>query len=121
MKLTKRIIDALSAKPKRYTVWDTSISGFGLRVTPNNQRVYVLKYRIGARQYWFTIGRHGSPWTPDAAREKAKELLGDIAKGGNPAERRDAIRQALTISELCDLYLNASSGESVGVESSAVV
>jgi integrase len=96
----------LSAKPKRYTAWDTSISGFGLRVTPNDQRVYVLKYRVGGRQYWFTIGRHGSPWTPDAAREKAKELLGDVAKGVNPAERRDANRQAMTVSELCDLYLN---------------
>jgi integrase len=106
MKLTKRTIDALSAKTKRYTVWDTSISGFGLRVAPSDQRVYVLKYRVGDTQYWFTIGRHGSPWTPDAAREKAKELLGDIAKGVNPAERRAANRQALTISELCELYLN---------------
>jgi integrase len=106
MKLTKRTIDALSAKPERYTVWDTSISGFGLRVTPNDHRVYVLKYRVDGRQYWFTIGRHGSPWTPDAAREKAKELLGDIAKGVNRAERREVNRQALTVSELCDLYLN---------------
>jgi integrase len=104
-KLSKRTIDALSAKPERYTVWDTSVSGFGLRVTPNDQRIYVLKYRIGGTQHWFTIGKHGSPWTPDAARDKAKELLGDIAKGINPSERRYADKQALMISELCDLYL----------------
>ena len=104
-KLSKRAVDALKPKAERYTVWDTAISGFGIRVTPNDQRVYVLKYRFGGAQHWFTIGKHGSPWTPDAAREKAKELLGDLAKGINPAARRDADKQALTVSELCDLYL----------------
>ena len=104
-KLSKRAVDALKPKAERYTVWDTAISGFGIRVTPNDERVYVLKYRFGGAQHWFTIGKHGSPWTPDAAREKAKELLGDLAKGINPAARRDADKQALTVSELCDLYL----------------
>jgi integrase len=65
----------------------------------------VLKYRFGGTQHWFTIGKHGSPWTPDAARDKAKELLGDITKGINPAARRDADKQALTVLVLCDLYL----------------
>jgi Arm DNA-binding domain len=104
-KLSKRTIDALKPRAERFTVWDTSISGFGIRITPNDQRVYVLKYRFGGTQHWFTIGKHGSPWTPDAARDKAKELLGDITKGINPAARRDADKQALTVSALCDLYL----------------
>ncbi len=74
-------------------------------MTPNDQRVYVLKYRVGGTQHWYTIGKHGSPWTPNAARDKAKELLGDVSKGINPAAKRAADKQALTLSELCDLYL----------------
>ena len=109
-KLSKRTIDALKPRAERYTVWDPSISGFGIRITPNDQRVYVLKYRFGGTQNWFTIGKHGSPWTPDAARDRAKELLGDITKGINPAARRDADKQALTVSALCDLYLAEGAG-----------
>jgi hypothetical protein len=65
----------------------------------------VLKYRAGGRQRWYTIGRHGSPWTPEKARKRATELLGDVEKGIDPAAKRDADRQAMTVSELCDLYL----------------
>jgi hypothetical protein len=60
-KLSKRAIDALKPKLERYTAWDTDVSGFGLRVTPAGERVYVLKYRAGGQQRWYTIGRHGSP------------------------------------------------------------
>src|SRR5262249_34572142 len=41
----------------------------------------------------------------DMARTEAKRLLGLIASGENPAERRASERKALTLAELCDLYL----------------
>lgn len=31
-----------------------------------------------------SIGRHGSPWTPDTARTEAKRLLGLVAGGKDP-------------------------------------
>jgi integrase len=31
-----------------------------------------------------SIGRHGSPWTPDTARNRARELLGAVAGGTDP-------------------------------------
>ena len=105
IKLTKRTIDALASDLERYTVWDKEISGFGVRVTPTGPKVYILKYRAASRQRWYTIGRHGSPWTPENARKKARELLGEIAKGLDPADTRDSNRDAMTISELCDLYI----------------
>jgi hypothetical protein len=52
-----------------------------------------------------TIGRHGSPWTPDEAREEAKRLIGDVAKKIDPAAQRRADREAMTFGALCDLYL----------------
>jgi hypothetical protein len=39
------------------------------------------------------------------ARAKARELLGDIVKGADPAGEKFAKRKAENIAELCDLYL----------------
>lgn len=105
IELTKRNIDALVPTVERFTAWDPELSGFGLRVTPNGRRVYVLKYRIDGRQRWFTIGRHGSPWTPKGARLEAQRLLGEIARGIDPAKGRRGDRRAISFGELCELYL----------------
>jgi integrase len=105
-KLTKRSVDALKPDEKAYTAWDTDLVGFGLRVRPSGERTYVLKYRIGREQAWFTIGRHGSPWTAEQARAEARKLLGDVARGVNPAAKRDADRAAINFAELCDLYMS---------------
>ena len=86
MRLTKRTIDALGGKAARFTVWDSEVKGFGLRVTPSGEKAYVLKFRIGTTQRWITIGRHGSPWTPEAARREAVRLL-SAAADNNPADR----------------------------------
>jgi site-specific recombinase XerD len=39
------------------------------------------------------------------ARREALRLLGDVAKGVDPANKRKADQQAATIADLCDLYL----------------
>jgi len=105
LKLTKRSIDGLGAGTDRFTVWDTDVTGFGVRVTPKGERIYILKYRLAQQQRWFTIGRHGSPWTPESARKEAVLLLGEVAQGMDPADKRRADRHAISFGELCDLYL----------------
>src|SRR5271154_2690708 len=105
LKLTKRSIDGLTAAAKRFTAWDTDVTGFGVRVTTRGERIYILKYRLARQQRWFTIGRHGSPWTPEAARREAVRLLGEVAQGIDPADKRRADRQAISFADLCDLYL----------------
>jgi integrase len=52
-----------------------------------------------------TIGKHGSPWTPETARTEAKRLFAEIAAGRDPAIARQQDRKALTFGELIDLYL----------------
>jgi integrase len=87
------------------TIWDASLSGFGARRQKSEAVSYVLYYRTGeGRQRWYTIGRHGAPWTPETAREEAKRLLGDVAHRADPAAEKRAARNAQTVSELCDLY-----------------
>jgi integrase len=51
------------------------------------------------------VGRHGAPWTPETARVKAKEILGEVAKGRDPAAEKRSLRKATTVSDLCDMYL----------------
>lgn len=88
------------------SVWDASLPGFGARRQTSEAVAYVLKYRTAeGRQRWYTIGRHGAPWTPDTAREEARRLLGAVAEGGDPASAKRARRKAATVAELCDLYL----------------
>jgi integrase len=87
-------------------IWDTKVLGFHARCQTGAGVSYVLFYRTAeGRTRWQTIGRHGSPWTPDTAREEAQRLLGDVAGGSDPAADRRAKRKAATVSALCNLYL----------------
>jgi integrase len=90
-------------------LWDQEVRGFGIRARTGGAKTYILHYRArtgrGVPLRKLTIGKHGSPWTPDLARTEAKRLLGLIASGEDPAERRASERKALTLAELCDLYL----------------
>jgi integrase len=87
-------------------VWDASLPGFGARRQRSERVSYVLFYRTTeGRQRWFTIGRHGAPWTPESAREEARRLLGGVASKMDPAAEKQAARNAQIIADLCDLYL----------------
>jgi hypothetical protein len=89
-------------------IWDASLTGFGARRQKSEAVSYVLFYRTKeGRQRWFTIGKHGVPWTPETAREEAKRLLGDVAHCVDPAAEKKAGRKALTVAELCDLSTSA--------------
>ena len=88
------------------TVWDTAVTGFFARRQKSEAVSYGVFYRTAeGRERWPTIGRHGAPWTPDAARAKAQELLGEVAKDRDPAAEKRARRKATTVAELCDMYL----------------
>jgi len=104
-KVTKRVVDGLEPGERDRFAWDDEIKGFGVRCRPSGVKVYLLKARIGSRQRWLTIGRHGSPWTPETARKRALKLLGDIAEGKDPGADRDKERVAATVAELGELFL----------------
>jgi integrase len=93
-------------------LWDDgkgAVPGFGCRRQRSRTVAYVLKYRTpDGRQRWYTIGRHGAPWTPDTARAEARRILGEVTKGNDPAGEKQESRKAATIAEFCDSYLEAS-------------
>lgn len=113
-RLTKRTVDAADGTAGAAIIWDDEVKGFGLRVTPGGTKSYVLSYRAGrgrnAPQHRITIGKHGSPWTPEAARREALRLLGEVARGNDPAETRMAEARTMTLAALCDLYVAEGMG-----------
>lgn len=115
-KITKRSVDALVSQAGRDAItWDSELKGFGVRVRPSGSKTYIIQYRNEeGRSRRFVLGRHG-PLTPEQARELAKQRLGSVAKGEDPAEERRSMRKGLTVGELCDWYLeNARSGRILG-------
>lgn len=98
-RITKRLVDAATPVPGRdIWLWDSEIKGFGLRVRSSGRKSYVVEYRPGAggrsapkRRH--TIGIHGSPWTPDTARDEARRILGLVTQGQDPSVERTAARK----------------------------
>jgi integrase len=111
-KITKRSVDALKAPADgaEAVLWDSEMKGFGVRVQRGGAKSYILHYRVvslrsGAPLRKLTIGRHGSPWTPETARGEARRLLGMIEDGADPAADKIARREAPTIAELAERFL----------------
>jgi integrase len=65
----------------------------------------MLQTRVCGRLRRLTIGKHGAPWTPDAARAEAVRLLGQVAAGIDPTDAKMALKRDLTVAELCTIYL----------------
>jgi integrase len=87
-------------------IWDGAVGGFHARRQQSKTVSYIVAYRtLEGRQRWQTIGRHGSPWTPETAREAAKRILGHVVEGIDPAAEKRAKRKAASVAELCDLYI----------------
>lgn len=105
VKITRRVVEAVAPRSHDYMVWDSVVGGFGLRVRPSGVLTYVVVYRWGGRSRRYTIGAPGSPWTPESARDKALSVLGEVAEGEDPQETKRLDRKAITVAQLCDLYL----------------
>ena len=62
-RITKRTVDAAHPSKTDQFFWDRDLKGFGLKVTPSGNKVYLLQYRKGGRgapTKRVTIGRHGA-------------------------------------------------------------
>jgi integrase len=107
-RITKRVVDGLRSQAAEFTVWDSQLPGFGVRVRPSGAMSYVVVYRAGSgrgapvRRY--TIASVGKT-TPEAARTRAKAILGAVANGADPAGDKVTERGTLTVSELADRFM----------------
>jgi integrase len=106
-RISKRTVDAIKPSDRDTFLWDTDVSGFGLKVTPAGKRVYILQYRQGARKapWRYTIGPHGQ-WAPEQARREAQRLRGLIAKGENPVLDRQARKGDGTVADVAATFMD---------------
>ncbi|HEU4988764.1 MAG TPA: integrase family protein, partial [Gemmatimonadaceae bacterium] len=102
VKITKRLVDGLRVDGGRTLLFDTELPGFGIRATSRG-KMFFVQYRAGvgrsAPKRRMSLGRYG-PLTVDQARQLARETLGAVARGGDPAADRDAAKDAPTVAQL---------------------
>ena len=78
-----------------------AVKGFGLRVTRNQARSFVIEYSIKGRSRRRTIG-DVSVWTPEMAIVEARRLLQLVDQGKDPAAEQAANATALTVAGLVE-------------------
>jgi integrase len=105
-RLTKRIIESVLPPQKgEILLWDLELKGFGVRIFPTGRRTYFVQYR---NEFSHTrrkkIGVHGLI-TADLAREEAKKLLGEVAKGMDPSKEKQNLKTKPTMAKLANDYL----------------
>lgn len=105
-KLTKTVVDKAPPQAKQYTIWCGELKGFGAFILPSGTRTYFVDYRNGNNvRRRMKLGRHGAI-TAEQARILAIQTLAEVSKGNDPLAQRNDSRKAMTVKELCELYLS---------------
>ena len=96
--LTERIIRDAKPGPRTRILWDSTVTGLGVRVTPKGVKSYILNYRVNGRERRATLARVGEV-SLKIARERAVSQLLGIRDGEDPLERKREAREAPTIGD----------------------
>jgi integrase len=110
-RLTDGLIRKLSTDRHSIVIYDAPngsrsdfVSGFGVRCTRGGAKSFVLNFRTKAgTERRYTIGRWPE-WSLAAARDEAKELKAQIAKGRDPVREGKELRDAPTIADLAERF-----------------
>ena len=88
--LTEVAVKRLRPPPVgRLEVWDAALPSFGVRITENGRRSWILVTRLRGRPVRLTIGKYPATGLADA-RELAREAIQEIARGIDPRLRKRA-------------------------------
>jgi integrase len=112
-KLTDRMVKTLPAPAKGSRIsYDEAVSGFGVRITAAGTKAFVLNYRTrpDGRERRYTIGGYPD-WSTGAARDEAKRLKRQIDGGSDPVGELQATRQAPTVDDLCERFIEDHLGQ----------
>ncbi|MBO6756348.1 MAG: tyrosine-type recombinase/integrase [Roseibium sp.] len=106
-RLTKTIVERAEPRASDHTIWCGKLRGFGCRVWPSGKKTFIAQYRIGGRSGKLrkkTLGTYGV-LTVDQARKEAEKYLALAQTGQDLAGEERQVRTEMTVSELCDEYL----------------
>lgn len=108
VKITKRSLDAIAPNGRAVIAYDRELTGFGVRVAPSGAISWFAEFRPGAggrrvAKKRMTIG--GREFTPEQARQAAKEILASVALGNDPLAKRQEERRSDSFREFAERYL----------------
>jgi hypothetical protein len=112
MKLTERKIEALTVENggRDRLIFDDAQRGLAVRVTATGSRTFLCQYSLHGKKWRVPLGSCAALSLADA-RDAAATIMGDLAKGRNPAEERKEtaaaerakrVRDRLTLRALID-------------------
>ena len=102
--LTPRLARQSKPSDKDTFLFDRTLPGFGLRIHPSGRKVYIVQARIEGRSRRIVIARHGEMELAQA-RRRARDMLGRIRAGGNPADDIRREKQTPTLREFTEEYV----------------
>jgi hypothetical protein len=108
-RLTQSFVDAQIANGRDHIIFDSQLSGLGLRITPTGTRIFVAQGRVAGRKRRVTVG-FADRMTLSQARAEALQTLAAMRQGVDPTEDRKArLRaaqaQSITIRELSEQWM----------------
>ncbi|MFC1481837.1 tyrosine-type recombinase/integrase [Candidatus Neomarinimicrobiota bacterium] len=121
MKINKTAVDGLPIPKSGYDLlWDSSLKGFGVRVTASGVKSFILQYRSDGKSRRVTLGRYG-PLTVESARKQALTRLGQIAAGNDPVtvKVKGEVR-TVTLREVFGEYIKARSLKPLTIRDMAI-
>jgi integrase len=111
--LTARLVEKPPLPPaskERVIYWDQSLSRLGLMVTAKGHKSWIVQYRVGGRSHRITLD---GILSLKEARDKAHEILSQVAKGDDPAAAKRKARTATndTFGAIAESYLRIGAKE----------
>jgi integrase len=104
MQITKTALDRLKCDPETstgYTIfYDSSLKGFGVRVTKDGTKSFILRFSYQKKRKVVTLGQYGI-LTLDEGRKLAMKAQRDLALGENPFLGKKSLH---TVSEFMEIY-----------------
>jgi integrase len=111
-KITKKAINELRPMDRAYTLWDSEIRGFGVKVLPSAQMSYVVQFRLGkgrsAKLFKKRIDEVGSI-SLEKARLRAETWRDAAANGTDPVKVQQD-EAGRTFAKLAEDYLERHAG-----------
>ena len=106
LRLSKRVLDSLELPEgkNRMRFYDKDVSGFGVTLFASGRKSFFVQYGPSTRRRRMKLGDYGA-LSPDNARAKAQEVLGQIATGGDPLDDRQRSRGIPTFKDWVNTYM----------------
>jgi integrase len=93
-RLTQSFVDEVSADGRDRIVFDSQISGLGLRITPTGTKIFVAQARVAGRKRRITVG-YSPEMALSKARAEAQQMIAAMHAGVDPtADQRARLRAA---------------------------